>query len=197
MSVDKRKENIEILKNDYIDFIKTTMQETGGLYPSFTVFSEIKGEIEDDKPKIGLIHIPIPDKFMEDADTKDELVDEVLPEISKTIKKSFIPYALAWASEVWVRRIDKEAVKSLGPDLNGTKLDALMKSAKKVEAIFINIESEDENNAYVYEIVREGKQITADGDLVDKIELIEAPDLSDAGKGTVEGRFANLFRYFK
>lgn len=192
MNADLRKENIEILKNDYIDFIKTTIQETGGLYPSFTVFSEIKGEVENDKPKIGLIHIPVPGKFIEDADSKDELVNEVLPEISKTVKENFIPYALAWASEVWVRRVNKEDVKS--PE----DLEKLTESAKKVEAIFINIESADDNNIYVYEIIRDGKQITNDGDLVDKIELVEADDLTQSVKsGSMEGRFANLFHLFK
>lgn len=192
MSADTKKENIEILKNDYIDFIKTTIQETGGLYPSFTVFSEIKDEVENDKPKIGLIHIPIPAKFIEDADSKDELVNEVLPEISKTVKENFIPYALAWASEVWVRRVNKEDVKSL------SNLEELTEKAKKIEAVFINIESEDDNNIYVYEIIRDGKQITNDGDLVDKIELVEADDLTQSVKtGSMEGRFANLFHLFK
>jgi hypothetical protein len=192
MNIDLRKENIELLKNDYVDFIKTTIQETGSLYPSFTVFSEIKGEYEEDKPKIGLIHIPVPSKFMEDADSKDELVTDVLPEISKTIKKDFVPYALAWASEVWVRRINKEDVKS------PKDLEKLSRSAEKVEAIFINIESEFENNVYVYEIEKDGKQINADGDLVDKINLIEAKDLTESVKeGSMSGRFSNLFHLFK
>lgn len=193
MNADLRKENIEVLKNDYIKFIKDTIQETGGLYPSFTVFSEIKGEYEEDKPKIGLIHIPIPGKFIEDVDSKDELVNEVLPEISKTVKENFIPYALAWASEVWVRRISKDDAKKFG-----NKLDQLIESAEKVEAVFINIESEFDNNVYVYEIKREGKQINSDGDLVDQISLIEASDLTESvTEGSMSGRFANLFHLFK
>lgn len=193
MSADSKKESIEVLKNDYIDFIKTTIQETGGLYPSFTVFSEIKDEVDGDNPKIGLIHIPVPGKFIDDADSKDELVEQVLPEISKTIKKNFIPYALAWASEVWVRRVSKEEAEKHGNDL-----EKLVESAKKVEAIFINIESEDENNIYVYEIIRDGKQITNDGDLVDQIQLVESDDLTQSvDKKAIQGRFANLFHLFK
>lgn len=192
MNADFKKENIETLKNDYIDFIKTTIQETGGLHPSFTVFCQIKMESEEDKPKMGLIHIPIPGKFIESDDSKDELVNEVLPQISKTVKKDFIPYALAWASEVWISRVDKKKVKEIDD------ISKLAEAAKKVEAIFINIESEEENMVYVYEIIREGKQITTDGDLVDKIELKEATDLSQSSnEGTVGGRFANLFHLFK
>lgn len=192
MNADLRKENIEILKNDYIKFIKDTIQETGSLYPSFTVFCEIKGEYEDDKPKIGLIHIPVPNRFMENADSKDELVNEVLPEISKTIKKDFIPYALAWASEVWIKRIDKEKVKSIDD------LSKLADIAVRTEAVFITIETDDGTKMYTYEIVREGKQITSDGDLVDKIELVADENMpEDADPGTFDGRFTNLFKVFK
>jgi hypothetical protein len=198
MSVKTKEENINLLKEDYIDFIKTTIQETGGLHPSFTVFVELKESKGEEDAKIGLVHIPISNDFMQNDDTKDELVRELLPEISKTIKKDFIPYALAWASEVWVRRVDKDIAKSLGPDPNGIKLSQLMKTANKVEAIFINIESDANTNVYVYEIVRDGKQITVDGDLVDKIELIECDDFnSDFDKKSIGGRFSNLFHLFK
>lgn len=172
MSENSRKENIKLLTEDYIDFIKTTIQETGDLYPSFTLFTEIKDKHHEfNEPKLGLIHIPIPSNFMHDADSKDELINELLPEISKTIKNDFIPYALACST---------------------------IESAKNVEFIFMNIESDDENNIYIYKILKVGVGVNKDGDLVDKIEVTEANDLiKNAEKQAIAGRFANLFHLFK
>jgi hypothetical protein len=76
------KEEIDVLKNEHIDFIKTNIQTYGEFYPCITIFSELK-EINKDEPdlKFGMIHIPIDDKFLENDESKDHFINEVLPQI--------------------------------------------------------------------------------------------------------------------
>lgn len=201
MNPDLRKENIEILKEKYLDFIKEMMQEEASLPPSLTVFCEVKEQEEFTNPDeipLGLVHIPIPGKFMKDDESKDELVDEVIPQIFDKVKEKFIPYAIAWASEVWITAIKKTDEIQ---DVDQAYQKALESPhINKQEAVYISIDSEEGNEIFVYNIHRDGKQINADGDLVDTIRL-EKNDLTTGGDenkfANVGGRFANLFHKLK
>jgi hypothetical protein len=64
-----------------------------------------------------------------------------------------------------------------------------------MEVLIITIESHDDSEFTVLEIVRSGKQVNEDGDLIDRIELVELPDYD--GAVLAEGRFAGLYRKFK
>lgn len=192
MMTEKLKELINKLKEDYVNFVKETIQETGELYPSFTIFCQLKEEIDEETGDkvLGMVHIPVPSKFMENASSKEELVSEVLPKIFKEIKKQFVPHAIAWSSEVWVKKVSKEEAK--------TEEEAFLIAEKKVnreEAVFINVQSADDNEVLVYTIERIGKQINNDGDLVDKIELIPSNNLDNGlvSNKDIGGRFSNLF----
>jgi hypothetical protein len=192
MKDNDKNELIDKLKNDYVNFVKDTIQEMGELYPSFTIFCELKEKLDEetDEKALGMVHIPIPSSFMEDGDSKDELIAEVLPKIFKEIKKKFIPYALAWSSEVWVKKVSKDEAK--------TQEEAFKIAQEKVnkeEAVFINIQSTYDNEVLVYHIERNGKQINNEGDLVDKIDLIPSTDFGEglASNKAVGGRFSGLF----
>jgi hypothetical protein len=103
-------ERLDLLKSDYIDFVKETIQDTGSIIPAFTIFAELKNEIDEKTGlnMLGMIHIPIPALYMENSNKKDELVEELMPEIFNKIKKDFIPHALLFSSEVWIRRVNKD-----------------------------------------------------------------------------------------
>lgn len=168
-------EQFEELKTDYIENLEKYMSETGGLFPHISIFANKK---EDSK--LSIIHVPIPDEMMSDRG-KDMFVDDIMPSIYKKVKEEFIPYGVGWASEAWLREADKDA------DISNWKQIPIKK-----EVLFISIESELSSCTHVYEIKRNGKQVTEDGDIVDIVELKEISELTNPGN--TEGRFSGLYK---
>ena len=175
------------LKQDYIDHIKKYVGEEGGIFPHISVFAESKNsKVEEEKPAI--IHIPIPDDIMSDDYGKEVFVTKIVPKIFSKIKETFVPYAVAWASEAWMRTVEK------GSDFDIDKDDYKQLPIKK-EILIITIETEDLQNAYIYDINREGKQINSDGELVDKVSLQLNEDIQNPDN--LDGRFSGLLKKFK
>jgi hypothetical protein len=169
----------ETLKKEYIGHIADYVKEAGGLFPHISIFAEPKDK-KDTKP--ALIHVPIPDDYMQNEEGKDEFLDEVLPGIAKKVNQMFDVYAIAWSSEAWMRVADKES------DVQDYK------SLAKKEVIFISIESIDKSECVMYNIKRFGKQINSDGDLVDTIKLTKS---RMSGQQNIGGRFSGLLKHFK
>jgi hypothetical protein len=65
----------------------------------------------------------------------------------------------------------------------------------KKEIIMICIESDRQSESIIYEIKRKGKQVNADGNLVDVISLEQQFENETPPK--TEGRFAGLFKKLK
>jgi len=168
------------LKDEYINHITEYVKQAGGLFPHISIFAEPKDK-KDDKP--ALIHIPIPDEYIENEESKDEFVDEILPKIAKEVNQMFNVYGIAWSSEAWMRTANKDS------DIQDYK------SLPKKEVIFINIESIDKSECVMYNIKRFGKQVNSDGDLIDNIELTKSR--MSGGVQNVGGRFSGLLKYFK
>lgn len=168
------------LKEAYMKHIKTYMAEVGELFPNVTVLGDHLDKTED--PNNAIIHIPIPDEYMENDNTKDEFVDVVLPEVMKTVKEKFKIHAIAWASEAWMRKTDK--------DFDPTKDD--YKQLPKTEVLFVAIESKNKTESYIYQIDRTGMKVNDDGDLCDNINLIEITEFGNPEN--TEGRFAGLYK---
>ena len=76
-------------------------------------------------------------------------------------------------------------------------IDELYKNGEKIEAVFITMESKNKNETFVYEIIRNGVQVSPDGDLVDKIQLKKSNEFDHITKENIGGRFSNLFGLFK
>lgn len=173
-------EEYKDLKEVYVKHIKNYIKETGGLFPHVTILADHLDKTEN--PTNAIIHIPIPDEFMEDAEGKDEFVDEVLPQIMKTVKEKFMPHGIAWASEAWMRTADK--------DFNFENED--YRELPKTEVIFMSIESENKTETYIYEVVRKGMKVGEDGDLSDNVDLVELKDMFNPDKA--QGRFSGLYK---
>lgn len=168
------------LKDIYIKHIKTYLKETGGLFPHVTILADHLDKTEH--PTNAIIHIPIPDQYMNDDDSKDEFVDVVLPEVMKTVKEKFEVHAIAWASEAWMRRADK--------DFDFDNQD--YKQLPKTEVLFVSIESQDREETQIYEIKRIGMKVTDEGDLCDDVELTEITEFGNPEH--TEGRFSGLYK---
>jgi hypothetical protein len=174
-----------ILKDDYIDFIKNYVIENGGISPQLSIFADIKKPTEEQIGKSAIVHIPIPEKFMENDMMKEMFIQEVVPDVFSDIKKEFIPQGVAWAAEAWMRVADK--------DFDMDK-DEYKKLPIKKEVIIITIESVDNEEVFLFEIKRDGKQVNSEGNLTDAITLTYLDDMKKPnGLG---GRFSGLFKKF-
>jgi hypothetical protein len=87
-----------------------------------------------------------------------------------------------------------EIILNLTSDFDIDKDDYKQLPIKK-EILIITIETEDLQNAYIYDINREGKQINSDGELVDKVSLQLNEDIQNPDN--LDGRFSGLLKKFK
>jgi hypothetical protein len=111
-------------------------------------------------------------------------MNKVLPNVVKEVNKRFTVDAVAWAAEAYMRVTENKE------DLKDWKAIPIKK-----EVLFITIESENRFDNCIMEIVRNGKQVTSDGDLVDNIDLIELPEMADTPL-SIDGRFSGLYKKF-
>jgi hypothetical protein len=172
------------MKDGYIKLVKGLMIENGGLEASITILGTHKSDQHN-----AIVHVPIPNKYMKSEEMKDEFINVVVPDISEQINKKFDVKAVAWASEAWVRTLDnKNGERTKAPD-NWKDLPISM------EVLIVTIESEHHNESLILEIVRKGKQVNEEGELIDAIELTEHPEYKE-GITTGEGRFTGLYKKF-
>lgn len=168
------------IKNSYISHIKQYLCEMGNIFPHLSVF----GKHLDNPDQDAIVHIPIPDEFMQSDERKEQFVVDVIPMIAEKIRERFIPYGVGWTSEAWVRTASKEkGVPENWKDLPIEK-----------EVLMVTLEFAGNNEAMIYEIKRNGHQVTEEGELVDKVELIEMHMGQPEG---FSGRFTNLLQKFK
>jgi len=179
-------EQYEELKKDYINHIKEYVTDNGGLFPHLTIFADVKKPNKGEENKPAIIHIPIPDEWMESDEMKDKFIDNVIPDLFKDINKKFIPHVIGWAAEAWMRIADK----NFDPSKENWKNIPIKK-----EVIMINIESDRPSESIIYEIKREGKQVNSNGDLVDVIKLEQ--EFKDEMAPNTGGRFSGLFKKLK
>jgi len=169
--------------------MKSLMQatiETGNLQPHITLFAK-----HLDKTKLeqnAIISVMIPQEFG-DSDTAKELFMKLLfPKIAKKIKKEFEVFATGWASEAWLREgnLDEEAPEDY------------QEIPIKKEVAIMTFETKDKFYYKGFDIKRDGKKVTEDGDIIDQIELIPTADLEQPwDEITVKGRFTNILRHFE
>lgn len=173
------------MKDSYLELITKILIESGGLNPSITLLGVHK---EDGKSAI--VHVPIPSKYMNNEETKDEFLDDIVPQIADKVKKDFDVNAVAWASEAWLREADTKNM-SKEQVMTGWK-----KLPIKKEVLIISIESEEGVQTTIKEILRKGKQVNEDGQLIDNIELGEMPTFDGNNAAAAEGRFTGLYKKF-
>lgn len=175
-------EKIQELKITYLDHIKDYLNETGGLFPHITIIAEHRDPAKSEENAI--IHVPIPDKYMGGDDAKQKFVDNVVPGLAKKLNEDFIPQAVVWASEAWVRSMHKDAKMEDYKDLPIEK-----------EVLIIVYESNYDKEIQVHEMIRNGKQVNKDGNLVDAITLVHDKGFTSNDYPT--GRFTGLLKKFQ
>lgn len=133
--------------------------------------------------------IPVPNQFLQSAETKDYLADKLFPSIFKSMEhgdfKEIVMFS--WSTEIWIRQATKPQVPENWKDL------------PKVEGVMIHLETKDNCEVIVKLVEREGNVVNEDGELIDKITLVDHPGFSgtmDGNTGSVEGRFSRVLRNY-
>lgn len=172
-------EKFDKLKENYLDMVVSGTKEAGGLPPHITLF----GYHNDDHEKQAIIHVPIKDELMT-SEGKIKLFNKVIPELAKDIaKKEFTIYALAWASEAWIREANRdEAITDNWKDI-----------PIKKEVIIINLESIVKDELIMYDVARVGHKVSDNGEFIDNIELTP---ITQEPMSNVGGSLSGLSKYF-
>jgi len=173
-------EQYQELKAKYLKAIVSGTEEAGGLPPHIAVF----GTEKKDLGKQAIVFMKIPEELMSSETGKDLFIEKVVPVLSKDVAKQFIVHSVAWASEAWLResKIDQPQPENY-KDL-----------PIKKEIVIVSIESLDKTECIMYDVIRQGHKVTADGTFVDSVmlELInESPEMISAS-----GRFTGLIKQF-
>lgn len=178
------KEKLEEGTNLYLEIIRQYIKDNGSLFPHFVAFGKNK-DLSEEQPEFGIVQIPIDEEYMKDEETKDYLVERVIPVAAKKLAEKITCDAVGFAGEAWIRVTDKDEEL-----LNWKKLPI------KKEVIFINIESQDNSLFKVYNINRLGQQVNEFGELTDHVELEEDKELSSLDPSAMTGRMTGLFKRF-
>jgi hypothetical protein len=170
------------MKDEYLDNMKSILLRAGNIQPTITILGDHRKE---NKPAI--IHIPLPEKIANSDEGKQMFVDEMIPELSIKVQERFDVKAVAFASEAWMRTAEKD---EFDPEVDNYK-----KLPIKKEILIITIDDGKETFCNIFEIKRDGKSVTPEGDLIDIIELEKLPDL-EAPYSASGGRFGKLYQKF-
>lgn len=176
-----------IFKDAIEDYIKNSLKfvtEFGGIHPHITIFADIKDPQNEDEKKQAILHLDIPEELLESEEGKEAFMIKVFPGLAKKVKEKFNVYGLIWISEGWMRTIKKDEEM---PD-NYKDLPI------KKEVIIVSIETIENNEGRMFELKRDGKQVTASGDFVDKIELISIGNEDNDSMKNVGGRFSGMLK---
>ena len=168
------------MKDAYLDDIKNMLLTNGNFSATISIIGEEKKDLS-----ASIVHIPLPEQIINSDEGKQLFVDKMIPELSKKLKDRFNVQAVAWASEAWMREAHKD---DYNPDTDNYKDIPIKK-----EILIITIDTETDLESHVYEIVR--MSIAPNGDLIEKVELLLLPEMSQAF-GTTEGRFSGLYKKF-
>ena len=168
------------IKDEYLKNMKDMLLEEGNIQPTVTIIAD---HLKENKPAI--VHIPLPAKIANSDSGKQMFVDSMIPEIAKVAREKFNIYAVAWASEAWMR---EAPVDKYNPEVDDYK-----KLPIKKEILILTVDTGAKTESYVYEIIR--MSVAPDGSIIEDIELVEMPELSNhfAEQG---GRFSNLYKKF-
>lgn len=171
------------IKKEYLDNIVSMMISKGSMPAHLAIFGVHKDkslEIEE-----GIIHLEIPPWVLNSELKKDLFVNHMIPDMAHKIREIITPHGVAWASEAYLRTAPSDE------DFPENWKDLPIQK----EVLIVSMEFEHTTETLLYEIVRNGQQVTKTGELVDRIELREMDDLKSPEM--VKGRFTGLYKKFK
>ena len=172
-------EVLENLTSEYLELIVRQTKDTGGLPNHITLFATHKAPERENKS--ALIFLAMDSELMDSSEGKDIIVDVVIPKVAERVKKDYVVYGLAWASEAWLREssLDK-------------KIEDYQQLPIKKEVLIVSIETTQKSESHLYDLVRNGHVVNDEGNFIDNIELTKLDIVPDS----TAGRFTGLLKNF-
>lgn len=159
-------EDIRTFKDTVKNICKNDIEKNGEMSPyAYILIKEGEG--------VGLVIMPL-GHLMGNDNEKQELAKMIPKIFEKLEREGHIPICFAFATEVWVRKADK--------DYNWR--DGNWKSLPKEEAVMILFETEYSSDNCIRPLIRKDGKVFLD----EEREDFKSPTTE------IEGRFANLFR---
>lgn len=185
MKKEELNEIIKEFKEDHLNTMTKTFKETGYIMPTIAMLTI------DSSDKTGIVLAPIDISGKDTRLGKEDLLEIILPKLKEEIdKKNLEVVCFSFSTEAYMKKL------SLDKDLSKKDPKELMKLVEKLESedtLVIMFETNTNVNKYVYNIIKDGKVINSEGDLIDKFDLTDFRDLEE-NSTTTKPEFLNVFK---
>ena len=176
-----KNEDLMSIKERYTNSLIEATMATGHLVPHISLFGHEKKNPEE----LHMLNMPFPEEMMSDDVLKDTFMKTIFPEFAKHICETYEILAVSWVSEAWLR----EKMGDMPVDYKDIPI--------KKEVIILTFETKDVFYCQTYDVLRKGKKVTSEGDLIDNVQLTKSLDFENKDhESVVEGRFTHLLKYF-
>jgi hypothetical protein len=166
-------EKIENFKKENNENMARLIAASGGLPPVCTLFVEHQGENK-------VIVAPVPADALENTKNKERFIS-IMPKFFKALEEDGNKIiCFSYSCEAWLRAVDKD-----------DKIPDNLEDLSKIEVVITSYETADSSVMEVSNIVRNGKIVDRDGELIDCITLEKNEELKDGAE--LGGRFSNMF----
>lgn len=140
-------DQFNILRTEITNDVRKFIIENGTIDPHLSILADKKVIKSEDDLKQALIEIPIPENIMNNRKDEKYFIEQIFPEIVKDIRRKFTIKAVVW-----------------------TAIDTIFNK----EFVVIYIESLERKDVITYKIIRSGKVVNSNGELIDDIRLEES-----------------------
>lgn len=177
-------EEIENFKKENNVNMAKWLAINGGLAPMCTLLVKNNDEFK-------VVVAPIPEEAMESPENKRKFLSIMPKFFDKLEEEGHEVICFSYSSEAWIRMINVEDADEID--------DIDFNSLSKKEILISSYETATDATVEVNNIIREGKIVNEDGNLIDCVRLEKNKEMSDAeeeGAGTIGGEFANIYRNY-
>lgn len=168
-------EHIENFKKENKENITKLISQMGGFAPLCTIFTH-------KNDNYGVIIVTLPEDVLDSYENKQKFLKAMPDFFDSIVEDGHRIVCFSYSSEAWLRTADK----------NGGVPDN-WQSLPKIEALITSYETNDSVSLEIYNIIREGKIVDTEGDLIDCIRLEKNNDM-DSKEGNLQGGFSTIYR---
>jgi hypothetical protein len=159
-----KKKDLEMMRGEFVDSVIRMVKGEGFLAPFMGLFA-----LNSDKKKTLMI-VPLDGDYLHEE--KDLFFEDIVPALRDRLHdQGFKIYAVCLASEAWARVTN-------AADFDYT--EEAIKALPKEEILIITYLAEDEKVITLFDLVRDGKAVNQEGNIIDYVTLTERNEDEDS-----------------
>jgi hypothetical protein len=157
------KKDLEGMRTEFVDSVVRMVKGEGFLSPFMGIFA-----LNSERKKTLMI-VPLDGNLLNE--NKELFFDDIIPALhDKLHNEKFKVYAVCMASEAWARVTN-------AADFDNT--EEAINALPKEEILIITYLSENEKSDVIFDLVRDGKAVNQEGNIIDYVTLTEREDDAD------------------